>query len=62
MCYALCTALYLTAQHPVQAQPRRQAKVARQIEREVGSLLVHDEVSCLHAPFSITLLVLSAAG
>ena len=62
MCCALYSALYLTAQHQVQAQPRRQAKVARQIEREVGSLLVHDKVSCMHAPCSTTSLVLSASG
>lgn len=28
----------------VQAHPRRIAKVAKQIEREVGSLLIHDMV------------------
>ena len=62
MCCALYSALHLTVQHPVQAQPRRQAKVARQIEREVGSMLVHDKVSCLHAPCCTTSLMLTAAG
>lgn len=33
---------------PLQAHPRRVAKVAKQIEREVGTLLLHDRVSSPH--------------
>ena len=40
----LSALLLLTRVHTLQAAPRRQAKVAKQIEREVGNLLLTDKV------------------